>query len=301
MLKNLQRKWKVGPTQLLLILCVFAITGTTTAYISRSIVRWLQLEESSFYLRLLVRLIILLFGYQVLILLIAIPFGQFSFFWNYEKKILRRIGLISRNNSDTCIENQPIKKMTRLAIFASGAGSNAARIIEEFKDSDSIKVALIVCNKPGAGVLTIAEHAGIETLLIEKDRFFRGDGYLPELNNHHIDRIILAGFLWKVPVSLIKVFQQKIVNIHPALLPAYGGKGMYGKYVHEAVIAAGESQSGITIHIVDEIYDHGETLFQATCAVMKEDNADSLASRIHELEHRYYPEVIRDWVEKTAI
>jgi phosphoribosylglycinamide formyltransferase-1 len=187
----------------------------------------------------------------------------------------------------------------RLAVFASGAGSNARRLIEHFAQSDLASVALIVCNKPGAGVLQIADEHGIPTLLLEKERFFRGDGYVAELKAQQIDFVILAGFLWKVPGALIDAYAHRIVNIHPALLPNYGGKGMYGEHVHKAVLAAGDPQSGITIHEVDEQYDHGTHLFQATCPVLPGDTPASLAQRIHELEHRHYPAVVEDWVRKT--
>jgi phosphoribosylglycinamide formyltransferase-1 len=182
--------------------------------------------------------------------------------------------------------------MIRVAIFASGAGSNAKKIIEHFEEHAAVEVALIVCNKPNAGVLRIAEEHQIETLLIEKEPFFRGDAYVPLLKEKKIDWIVLAGFLWKIPSTLIKAYPQHIINIHPALLPKYGGKGMYGHFVHEAVIAAGDAESGITIHFVDEQYDHGDTIFQATCEVKKDDTAESLAQRIHQLEHTHYPKVI---------
>jgi phosphoribosylglycinamide formyltransferase-1 len=182
--------------------------------------------------------------------------------------------------------------MIRVAIFASGAGSNAKKIIEHFQHHSFVEVALIVCNKPNAGVLTIAAAHHIETLLIEKECFFRGDAYVPLLKEKKIDWIVLAGFLWKIPSALIKAYPQHIINIHPALLPKYGGKGMYGAHVHEAVIAAGETESGITIHFVDEQYDHGTTIFQATCEVRKEDTAEMLAQRIHMLEHLHFPKVI---------
>jgi phosphoribosylglycinamide formyltransferase-1 len=155
-----------------------------------------------------------------------------------------------------------------------------------------VKVAVIACNKPGAGVLGIAAKYGIDSFLIEKERFFNGDAYLPELVKRNIAFIVLAGFLWKVPVALIRAYPNKIVNIHPALLPAYGGKGMYGARVHEAVIAAGEKESGITIHYVDEWYDHGNIIFQARCPVEEGDTAESLANKIHRLEHEHYPDVI---------
>jgi len=182
--------------------------------------------------------------------------------------------------------------LINIAIFASGAGSNAKKIIEYFDGHKKIKIALIVSNKSGAGVLKIAESANIPVLVIEKEKFFRGNAYIDELAAAGIDFIVLAGFLWKIPEALIKVYPQKMVNIHPALLPKYGGKGMYGHFVHEAVIAAGEKESGITIHFVDEAYDHGNTIFQATCPVLMDDTADSLAARIHALEHAHFAKEI---------
>ncbi len=186
----------------------------------------------------------------------------------------------------------------QLAIFASGAGSNAQKIIEHFRGSSQVVVTLIICNKPGAGVLSIADRENIPSVIIEKERFFRGDTYLPVLQQYGIDFIILAGFLWKVPQPLIEAFPNKIVNIHPALLPRYGGKGMYGHHVHEAVLTAGEKESGITIHYVDGHYDNGDIIFQATCPVLPGDTADTLAQRIHQLEHLHYPRVIEETVSR---
>ena len=182
--------------------------------------------------------------------------------------------------------------MKRIAIFASGTGTNTARIMEHFTDHPAAQVALIVCNKPQAGVLSIAATHKVDTLLIERERFMEGDGYGEVLQEKKIDWIILAGFLWKVPPCLLHQFKGRIVNIHPALLPAFGGKGMYGNRVHEAVLAATVSESGITIHYVDEEYDHGATIFQARCPVLATDTADTLAARIHALEHQHYPRVI---------
>ncbi len=182
--------------------------------------------------------------------------------------------------------------MKRIAIFASGAGSNARKIIEHFSHHPKISVELIASNKPGAGVLNIADEHGIPTLLIDKEQFFRGNAYVDELKADDIDFIVLAGFLWKVPAALIQAYPQKIVNIHPALLPKYGGKGMYGHFVHEAVIANKEKESGISIHLVDELYDHGKVVFQASCEVKPDDTPDTLAQRIHELEHKHFATVI---------
>lgn len=186
-----------------------------------------------------------------------------------------------------------------IAVFASGAGSNAAKIIEHFNSGLSkknIKVSVIVCNKPGAGVLDIAEKNNIATILLDKERFFRGDAYVPVLQEAGVDAIVLAGFLWKVPAALVQAYNNKILNIHPALLPNYGGKGMYGNFVHEAVIAAGDTKSGITIHVVDEQYDHGNHIFQAVCPVLPGDTAATLAARIHELEHANYARVIEEFL-----
>lgn len=181
-----------------------------------------------------------------------------------------------------------------LAIFASGAGSNAQQIINYFKNSDLAKIELIVCNKPGAGVINIAEKENIPVLMIEKERFFRGDGYLPEFKKAKTDLIVLAGFLWKIPQILIDAYPRRIINIHPALLPKYGGKGMYGQYVHEAILNAGEVESGITIHYVDEHYDNGDIIFQTACPVLDDDTAEDLAQRIHKLEHLHYPIVVEE-------
>jgi len=187
----------------------------------------------------------------------------------------------------------------RIAVFASGAGSNAKKIIEYFSGSTQIEVALIVCNNPTAGVFAIAAAYNIPSILIEKEKFFRGNHYIDELKNEGITFIVLAGFLWKLPVALIQAYQNKIINIHPALLPKYGGKGMYGKYVHEAVIKAEEKESGITIHFVDELYDHGKQIFQVSCPVLPDDTPNTLAQKIHSLEYEYYPKVIEEVILKS--
>lgn len=192
--------------------------------------------------------------------------------------------------------------MIQLAVFASGAGSNAQKIIKHFNENNhpAARVSLVVCNKPGAGVLRLAEAAGVPSLLIERQRFTSGDGYVQELKNRGIGFIVLAGFLWKIPPSLIDAYPRRIVNIHPALLPRWGGKGMYGAFVHEAVIGAAEPESGITIHYVDEHYDHGDTIFQASCPITPDDTPQTLAQKIHVLEHRHYPEVIERVVKEMA-
>ena len=195
---------------------------------------------------------------------------------------------------------EPKPKPIRMAIFASGAGSNAKKILEHFQDSPAAKVSVVVSNKPGAGVLQHAADFNVPNLIIEKEQFFRGDAFVPALREAGIDFIVLAGFLWKVPAALVEAFRGRIVNIHPALLPAYGGKGMYGQHVHAAVIANKETQSGITIHFVDEQYDHGSTIFQATCPVLENDTPETLAARIHALEHQHFAGVIEQVISQLA-
>lgn len=184
-----------------------------------------------------------------------------------------------------------------LAIFASGAGSNAQKIIKHFKGSNLAKVEVIICNKPGAGVLKIAANENVPVLMIEK-KLFNDSGYIKELKSYHIDFIVLAGFLWKLPSILINAYPGKIVNIHPALLPSYGGKGMYGNAVHAAVLASREEQSGITIHYVDDKFDHGEIIFQKTCPVNQDETIESLAQKIHHLEHFHYAKQIENLLNK---
>ena len=189
------------------------------------------------------------------------------------------------------------QKPIHVAIFASGTGTNAQKIIDYFKNSKRVKISLIVCNNPHAGVLKISKDENIPSLILEKEKL-RSSGYIDEFKNLQIDFMVLAGFLWKIPPILINAFPGRIINIHPALLPAYGGKGMYGDTVHFAVIASNEKKSGITIHYVDDKYDHGDIIFQATCPVEKSETAASLANKIHALEHKYYAVQIEKLLEK---
>lgn len=184
--------------------------------------------------------------------------------------------------------------MKQIAIFASGEGTNAKKIIEYLnqKSNSTSVVSLIVCNKPGARVLNLASENNISSVIIEKEKFFRGNAYVDELKAACIDFIVLAGFLWKVPDDLIKAYRNKIINIHPALLPGYGGKGMYGRFVHEAVIANKEKESGISIHYVDEVYDNGQIILQATCPVDETDTPETLAKKVQLLEHRHFPAAV---------
>ncbi|HTN46850.1 MAG TPA: phosphoribosylglycinamide formyltransferase [Flavipsychrobacter sp.] len=181
--------------------------------------------------------------------------------------------------------------MHSLVIFASGAGSNAKAIIEYFKKAQLARVSLIVCNKPQAGVLQIAADEQIPVLMIDKE-LMRKEEFLQVLIMENPSLIILAGFLWKVPDAVTQHFNNKIINIHPALLPKYGGKNMYGSNVHKAVVAAGEKESGITIHYVNEQYDEGNMILQAHCEVKSGEDDLALARRIHQLEHFYFPRTI---------
>jgi formyltetrahydrofolate-dependent phosphoribosylglycinamide formyltransferase len=289
MFEGLQKKWKVGAGRLVLILMTFAIGGSATGYVARKIMILAGIKPIALYILAYIVLITLI--WPLMVLLISLPFGQFFFFRKYIRKIGARIGMPGRG-STTKNRHAPGNPPKNLVIFASGAGSNALAIINYFRDSVSAKVVLIVCNKPGAGVIAIAEKENIPVLLIEKERFFKGDAYLPDLKNKNADLIVLAGFLWKIPQALVSAYQRRIINIHPALLPKYGGRGMYGAHVHEAVLYSREMESGITIHYVDEHYDNGDIIFQTACPVLKGDSAETLAHRVHQLEHLHYPPTI---------
>ena len=284
MFDKLQKKWKVSGWQLGLILITFALGGSITGYAGKKLMNVLAIREDWLWAIIYILLITLI--WPIAVLIVSIPLGQFPFFIKYIRKIGQKLGLAPPSTQHHPAAN--------IAIFASGAGSNAQKIIDHFAGHPYIRIGCIVCNNPAAGILKIAENENIPVLLIEKEKFFHGDAYIKELKERKIDLIVLAGFLWKLPSALIKAFPGSIINIHPALLPHYGGKGMYGHHVHEAVIAAGEKESGISIHYVDELYDHGGIIFQAKCPVLKEDTAGSLAQRIQALEHEHYPKVIEE-------
>ncbi len=182
--------------------------------------------------------------------------------------------------------------MTNLAVFASGTGSNARRIADFFAHSDCARVRLLVCNKPDAPVLDMARERGIPTQVIDRAYFYESEQLLSVLAEHDIGFIALAGFLWLIPPYLVQAYWRRMVNIHPALLPAYGGKGMYGMRVHEAVKAAGERETGITIHYVNERYDEGDIVFQARCSIAPDDTSADIARKVQALEHEHFPRVL---------
>jgi phosphoribosylglycinamide formyltransferase-1 len=187
------------------------------------------------------------------------------------------------------------------AVFASGSGSNAENLIRFFEKRDDLNIALVVSNKPDARVLERAKRLGVPFQYVSPKAIREDDGLTELLKQYQIDIVILAGFLQLVPAYLIQLFPGRIVNIHPALLPKYGGKGMYGMHVHQAVVAAGERETGITIHEVNEHYDEGKVIFQASCAVLKTDSPEEVANKIHELEYKHFPLVVADWIKTLSI
>lgn len=187
--------------------------------------------------------------------------------------------------------------MHKIALFASGSGTNVENIANYFKDKVNVECSIILANKKNAYVLERANNLDIPSLVFNRDEFYNSTQILDLLVEKEIDLIVLAGFLWLVPDYLIKAYSNKIINIHPALLPNYGGKGMYGSKVHEAVVANKEVESGITIHLVNEHYDEGERLFQAKCEVLSTDTPDDVAAKIHRLEHENFPRVIEVYLK----
>ena len=283
MLKKLQAKWKVNHWRLLLIIITFAAGGSLCGFAGRKILLAFNVDKNVTWVFLYIILITILWPFCVL--LVSIPLGQFAFFKKYLSRIRNRILLQDIRSADTNLN---------IAVFASGAGTNAKKIIEHFKNNAHIKIALIVSNKPDAGVISIAKDNNIPYLVTDKNLTKNQDIYISKLKNNNIDLIVMAGFLSKLPTAFIQAFPKRIINIHPSLLPYYGGKGMYGKHVHEAVISNQEKQSGITIHYADEIYDHGEILFQAACDVTADDTTETLAKKIQLLEHTHYPVLIEN-------
>jgi len=189
--------------------------------------------------------------------------------------------------------------MIHLAIFASGGGTNAEKIMKYFEFHEEVTVSVVCSNKTDAYVLNRAENYGVPFEIFDRSQF-ASDKFSRRLDAYQADYLVLAGFLWKIPNHLLKAFPNKIINIHPALLPKYGGKGMYGDHVHELILANEDKESGITIHLVNENYDEGRVLFQAICDVKAEDTVETLAARIHQLEHKHFPRVIEEYIESCS-
>ena len=186
--------------------------------------------------------------------------------------------------------------MKNIAIFASGSGTNAEKLFEKFRHHPQARVALLLTNNPQAGAIRRAEKFSVPVEVFTKTTLQTTDQVVTTLQNQAIDFVVLAGFMLKVPENLIRAFPNRIINIHPALLPAYGGKGMYGKHVHEAVVAAGETETGISIHYVNEHYDEGRMILQVSCPISPGDRPEDVAAKVHRLEHQYYPDVVEELV-----
>lgn len=182
----------------------------------------------------------------------------------------------------------------KIAVFASGSGSNAENIFNYFKNNDNVTISLILTNNPNAGVIERANRLNIPFVVFDKNAFKNTNEIVMLLQENNIDLVVLAGFLWLIPENLIEAFPNKIVNIHPALLPKYGGKGMFGDNVHKAVVEHKETETGITIHFVNQHYDEGKVIFQAKCKVLPTDTFEEVASKIHALEYEHFPKVIAE-------
>jgi phosphoribosylglycinamide formyltransferase-1 len=183
-------------------------------------------------------------------------------------------------------------KVKNIAIFASGSGSNAEAIANYFANNELVKIAYFMTNDAEAGILKRGKRLNIPTLLFSKKNFVESDDIIRFLKSQEVDLVVLAGFLWLIPPAFIQAFPDSIVNVHPALLPKFGGKGMWGHHVHEAVVANKETESGITIHLVNESYDEGKILFQAKCPVLSTDSPEDVAANVLKLEHEHFPRVV---------
>lgn len=189
-----------------------------------------------------------------------------------------------------------MNKKFQIAVFASGSGSNAEAIIKYFEHHPFIRVVLLLSNNPGAFALQRARRFGIPSRVFSKEQFRDGGDVLNWLRENEVTHLVLAGFLWLIPAYLLKVFPGRIINIHPSLLPKFGGKGMYGRKVHEAVKASGETESGISVHRVNERYDEGNVLFQSRCKIEASDTVEQIAAKVNQLEYLHYPAVIESWI-----
>lgn len=187
-------------------------------------------------------------------------------------------------------------KKFRIAVFASGGGTNAEEIFRHFKNHPAAEVVALMSNNPAAYALQRAKNHSIKTLVFNREEFRNGQIILENLRSSGVTHIVLAGFLWLIPKYLIEAFPDRIINIHPALLPRYGGKGMYGSKVHEAVKASGDLETGITIHLVNDKYDEGRILFQAKCPLTEKHSPEEIAACVHQLEYEHYPRVIEKWI-----
>lgn len=287
MLTRLKNRWKVNSFNLVLIICTFALGGSTCARLGESIMNFTSLEIGFIWWFIYVILISLL--WPICVLLISIPLGQYLFFRKYIQRI---VGKLSRKIKSS---------QTKIAIFASGSGSNAENIILFSKQTRLFSVPLLVTNNPYGGIWKISKKYSVPCILVTKEELAKPDSITTYLKNIEIEWVVLAGFLKKIPSPIISGFNGKIINIHPALLPEFGGTGMFGSRVHQAVISAGKKESGITIHWVDEHYDNGDIIFTAKCDVLPDDTSDTLEERVRTLEILHYPTVIADCIKKQTV
>ena len=310
-LKRLQEKWKLGTGQFWLVILTFALGGSLSGRLCSFLLKLVFLEKNWAFWLVYPLFLTILWPFSVIF--VSLFTGQFRFFKGYLSRVGNRLfGMDLAADSvygGSAAPSTSSAATIHIAIFASGTGTNARKIIEYFEKrafissngleskAAYIKVSLIVCNVASAGVLEIAKEKGIPSLIINKADFTT-TGYVESLQNADINFIVLAGFLWKVPEVLVRAYPKVIINIHPALLPKYGGKGMYGARVHEAVIAAGEKESGITIHWVNEHYDEGSIIFQASCSIDTSDTPETLANKIHALEHAHFAPTIEKLLVK---
>jgi formyltetrahydrofolate-dependent phosphoribosylglycinamide formyltransferase len=287
MFTRLKNRWKVNSLNLVLIICTFALGGSACARVGKGILNLTSLEQGFLWWFIYIILITLL--WPICVLLISIPLGQFVFFKNYIQRIGAKL-FNKKNASDT-----------KIAIFASGKGSNAENIIQFGKKTGLFSISVIVTNNQNAGVVDVAKRYNIQCVTISANDLEQPESLLLTLQNSSIKWIILAGFLKKIPATLISAFSGKIINIHPALLPEFGGVGMYGNRVHQAVISSGKKESGITIHWVDEHYDNGDIIFTAKCDVLPNDTPETLETRVRSLEILHYPKVIAECIKNQTV
>jgi len=287
MFNSLKNKWKVNTLNLVLILLTFALGGSTCARLAKWLLEQIHLQNKLIYWTLYVIGVTVL--WPICVVLISIPTGQFRFFSNYIKRIGAKLFGRKKN------------KPSRIAIFASGNGSNAKNIIDYSKINSGFEVALLVCNNPEAKVLDVAKEFDIQSVVISNDDLKHPEELLEKLLENNVEWIVLAGFLRKIPLEIIQVFPGKIINIHPALLPEFGGKGMYGSKVHQAVIESGKKETGITIHYVDEHYDNGDIIFSAKCEVTEQDTPETVQLKVHQLEFEHYPRIINHCLQKQTV
>jgi formyltetrahydrofolate-dependent phosphoribosylglycinamide formyltransferase len=288
MFNRLKARWKVNSWSLLLILTTFALGGSTCARLGKWILSDLPINPIAWWL-LYLTLVTLL--WPCCVLFYSIPLGQFKFFKNY----LKRIASWMFGKKKPLTTTPP-----KLAAFASGTGTNVKKLIESKFNNTAYNIAMVVTNKATAPVVQLAENHQIPVLVLEKTDLENPGRLLQIFRDQEIDAIVLAGYLKKIHPELIKAFPDRIFNIHPSLLPKYGGKGMYGNLVHEAVVKAKEPVSGITIHLVNKEYDQGKILYQEEVTLSPDETPESLSKKIQLLEHKNFASVIANQLKSLT-